>query len=140
MSFRDKNRLKTFLINAFLHRYLIGSKIPLDNNTYTISQDREQELLSDFYSWWCELSESADSTTPTGLVDAVQAIGCNDSGNSEFLSHELIARNRAMKLLAHDPLVLPEQPNPMDGPELTGGVTKENVRVLLAKLAPPWHL
>lgn len=140
MSPRDKNRLRTFLIEAFLHRYLVSNKIPLDGGTYTIDHDREEELRSYFYSWWEELGESVDATTPTGLVAAIQAIGCNAWGASEFLSHELITRNRAMKTMAHDPLVLPEQPNPMLGPELTGGVTKEDVRALLAKLAAPWHL
>ena len=93
MVYRDKNRLKMFLIEAFLHRYLIGSKIPLNNGTYTLDHDKEEELTGQFYSWWVELSEAADSATPTALVDAVQAIGCNASGTSEFLSLELISRN-----------------------------------------------
>lgn len=140
MLHRDKNRLKTFLIEAFLHRYLIGSKIRLDNGAYTIGHDREEELLCEFYSWWVELGEAIDDTTPTDLIDAVQAIGCNASGASEYLNLELITRTRVQKTMAHDPLVLPEQPNPMDGPELTGGVTKEDVRTLLARLPAPWHL
>ena len=140
MSYRDKNRLKTFLIEAFLHRYLIISGLTPNNGTYTLNHDREDDLQVTFFGWWVELGEATDATTRTDLIDAVQAIGCGASGTSEFPSLELIARNRAQKLMARDPLVLREHPNPMDGPELTGGVTKEDVQALLAKLPAPWHL
>jgi hypothetical protein len=141
MTRSDKNRLKMFLVNAFLHRYLAASAITPHDGTYVIDAGKEEELEVAFYCWWIELISLDMSPIPAPLIDAIHAIGCDAvSGRSEFLSLELLARNRVQKLMPRDPLILPEQPNPMEGEELAGGVTKEDVRALLAGLAKPWHL
>lgn len=141
MTRAQKSQLEKLLLEAFLFAFFRSTSTSLQNGRRYLTSGNLQVIDSQFIGWSRELNDAMRADERTEIRDALLAIYPNPSGRSEKLAAR-IGQDATFPrgLIAPLDIEIPDIGNPMLGPELTGGVTKENVRVILARLSEPWRL
>lgn len=141
MTRAQKNRLQEFLLDTFLFTFFRKTSITVNQGRRYLTGGNTQVIASEFIGWCRRLDEVLQSSRPVEVLDALQAIRPNSSGRSEKLTDRIARGATYPRGLTPSPdMEISDVGNPMLGPELTGSVSKEDIRVLFAQLEKPWHL